>query len=80
MALCIYYHSLHIIDLFYRNITFGVALRLRRICSHDDWFEEQLEEYHHFFKRRKYKNSVIRKGFDQAKRTLHALMSYSINQ
>ena len=48
----------------YRNIPFSVALRLRRICSRDDWFDEQLEEYHKFFKRRKYKNSVIRKGFD----------------
>ena len=53
----------------YRNIPFGAALRLRRICSRDDWFDEQLEEYHQFFKRRKYKNSVIRKGFDQAKNT-----------
>ena len=50
----------------YRNIPFSVALRLRRICSRDDWFDEQLEEYHQFFKRRKYKNSIIRKGFDQA--------------
>ena len=53
----------------YRNIPFGVALRLRRICSHDDWFEEQLNEYHQFFKRRKYKDSVIKKGFDQASNT-----------
>ena len=55
----------------YRNIPFGVALQLRRICSRDDWFEEQLNEYeyHKFFKRRKYKDSVIRKGFDQAKNT-----------
>ena len=30
----------------YRNIPFGVALRLRRICSRDDWFEEQLNEYY----------------------------------
>ena len=29
----------------YRNIPFGVALRLRRNCSRDDWFEEQLDEY-----------------------------------
>ena len=58
----------------YRNIPFGVALRLRRICSRDDWFEEQLGEYHHFFKRRKYKNSVlIRPG------TLHPLMPYCLN-
>ena len=63
----------------YRNIPLGVALRLRRTCSHDDWFDEQLEEYHQFFKRRKYKN-VIRKGFDQAKNTSRsdALLSKSI--
>ena len=51
----------------YRSIPFGVALRLRRMCCRDDWFEEQLNEYRQFFKRRKYKDSVIRKGFDQAK-------------
>ena len=63
----------------YRNIPFGVALRSRRICSRDDWFEEQLEECHQFFKRRKYKNSVIRKGFDQARNTSrsNALLSES---
>ena len=53
----------------YRNIPFGVALRLKRICSRDDWFDEQLDEYYQFFKRRKYKDSVIRKGFDQARNT-----------
>ena len=53
----------------YRNIPFGVALRLRRICSRDDWFDEQLDEYCQFFKRRKYKDSVISKGFDQARNT-----------
>ena len=68
MAIYIYYHSLHTIH-HYRNIPFAVALRLRRICSRNDWFEEQLEEYHQFYNRRKYKNSVIRKGFDQATNT-----------
>ena len=53
----------------YRNIPFGVALRLRRICSRDDWFEEQLNEYHQFLKRRKCKDSVIIKGFDHARNT-----------
>ena len=64
----------------YRNIPFGVALHLRRICSRDDWFEEQLEEYHQFFKRRKYKNSVIRNGFDQVRNTSrsNALLSKSL--
>ena len=46
----------------YRNIPFGVALRLRRICSRHDWFEEQLNEYHQFLRRRKHKDSVIRTG------------------
>ena len=64
----------------YRNIPFGVALRLRKICGRDDWFDEQLEEYHQFFKRRRYKNSIIRKGFDQAKNTSRSddLLSESI--
>ena len=61
-----YYHSLHTIHLY------GVALRLRRICSRDDWFEKQLNEYYQFFKCRKYKYSVIRKGFDQARNTLRS--------
>ena len=33
----------------YRNIPFGVALRLRRICSRDDWLDQQLQEFKHFF-------------------------------
>ena len=51
----------------YRNIPFGVALRLRRICSHDGWLDEQLQEFKHFFQRRGYNNSKINKGFDRAK-------------
>ena len=60
------------------DIPFGVALRLRRICSRDDLFDEQLEEYHQFLS--KYKNSIIRKAFDQAKNTSRydALLSKSI--
>ena len=55
---------LSLIGLIYRTL-----LRLRRICSRDDCFDEQLDEYYQFFKRRKYKDSVIRKGFDQARNT-----------
>ena len=33
----------------YCNIPFGVAFHLRRIYSCNDWFDEQLEECHHFF-------------------------------
>ena len=36
----------------YRNIPFGVTLRVRRICRRDDWLEEQLQEFKHFFQRR----------------------------
>ena len=53
----------------YRNIPFGAALRSRRICSRDDWLDEQLDEYYQFFKHRKYKDSVIRKSFDQVRNT-----------
>ena len=62
----------------YRNIPFGVALRLRRICSRDDWLEEQLQEFKHFFQRRQYNNNIINKGFKQAK-TLHVLMHFYPN-
>ena len=51
----------------YRNIPFGVALRLRRICSRDDWLEEQLQEFKHFFQCRRYNNNIINKGFKRAK-------------
>ena len=51
----------------YRNIPFGVALRLRRICSRDDWLEEQLLEFKHFFQHRRYNNNIINKGFKRAK-------------
>ena len=47
----------------YHNIPFGVALRLRKICSHDDWLEEQLQEFKHFFQCRRYNNNIINKGF-----------------
>ena len=50
------------------HILFGVALRIRRICSREDWFEEQLLEYKQYFKRRNYKNCVIQKGFDKARK------------
>ena len=48
----------------YRNIPFGVALRLRRICGRDDWFDEQLEGFKHFFQCRRYNNKIINKGFN----------------
>ena len=49
----------------YRNIPYSVALRLRRICSRDDWFHEQLQEFKQFFKRRRYTNKIINNGFDR---------------
>ena len=54
----------------YLHIPFGVLLRIRRICSREDWFEEQLLEYKQYFKRRSYKNCVIQKGFNKA-RNIH---------
>ena len=74
------YFDINIARLYYiYNINF-IYTSTSRIYSRDDWFDEQLEEYHQFFKRRKYKNSVIRKGFVQAKNTSRsdALLSISI--
>ena len=50
----------------YHNIPYSVALRLRRICSQDDWFDDQLQEFKQFFKRRHYSNKIINNGFDRA--------------
>ena len=50
-----------------RNIPFGVALRLRRICSRDDWLDEQLQEIKHLFQYRRYNNNIINRGFNRAK-------------
>ena len=50
----------------YRNIPYGVALQLRRICSRDDWFYEQLEDFKQYFRRRRYSNKIINKGFNRA--------------
>ena len=44
-----HYRSMHL------HISFGVTLRIRRICSRKDWFEEQLLEYKQYFKRGNYK-------------------------
>ena len=69
MSIYIYYYSLHIIHLFI-IISLLVLLCIQEGFSRrDDWFEEQLEGYLQIFKCRIYKNSVIRKGFDQAKNT-----------
>ena len=56
-----HYRSMHL------HIPFGVALRIRRICSREDWFEKRLLEYKQYFKRRNYKNCVKHKGFDKAR-------------
>ena len=50
----------------YRNIPYGVALRLRRICSRDDWFYEQLQEFKQYLRRRRYSNKIINNGFNRA--------------
>ena len=49
------------------HIPFGIALRIIRICSREDWFEEQLLEYKQYFMHRNYKNYVIQEGFDKAR-------------
>ena len=56
-----HYRSMHL------HIPFGVALRIRRIYSREDWFEEQLLEYKQYFKHRNYKNCVIDKRLDKAR-------------
>ena len=67
MAICLCCHDFFHHQSLYRNIPFGVALRLRRICSRDDWLEEQLQEFKHLFQRRQYNNNIINKGFKRAK-------------
>ena len=61
-----YYQSM------YLNIPYGVALRLRRICSLDDWCYEQLQDFKQFFIRRRYSSKIIDK-------TSHALMHFYLN-
>ena len=51
----------------YLHIPFGVVLRIRKICSREDRFEEQLLEYKQYFKRRNCKSCVIQKEFDKAR-------------
>ena len=50
----------------YRSIPYDVALRLRRICSQDDWFYEQLQDFKQYFRRRRYSNKIINNGFKRA--------------
>ena len=51
----------------YCNIPYGVALQLRRICSRDDWFYEQLQEFKQFFRCRRYSNKIQSNGFNRVK-------------
>ena len=62
----------------YRNIPFGVALRLRRTCSRDDWLEEQLQEFKHFFNVDDIITTSLIKVLSELK-TLHALMHFYPN-
>ena len=50
----------------YCNIPYAVALGLRRICSRDDWFYEQLQDFKQYFRCRCYSNKIINKGFNRA--------------
>ena len=44
----------------YRNIPYG------RICSRGGWFCEQLQDFKQYFRRRRYSNKIISKGFNRA--------------
>ena len=50
----------------YCNIPYGVALQLRRICSRDDWFYEQPQDFKQYFRCGRYSNKIINKGFNRA--------------
>ena len=50
----------------YRNIPYGVALWLRRICSRDNWFYEQLQDFKQYFRCRRYSNKIINDGLNRA--------------
>ena len=50
----------------YRNTPYGLALLLRRICSRDDWFYDQLQDFKQYFRRRRYSNKIINNGFNRA--------------
>ena len=62
----------------YGNIPFGVALWLRRICSRDDWLDEQLQEFKHFFKVDDIITTSLIKVLSELK-TLHVLMHFYPN-
>ena len=51
-------------EFMYCNIPYGVALRVRRICSLDDWFYEQLQDFKQYFRRYSHK-IIINRGFNR---------------
>lgn len=51
------------------NIPTGQFLRLRRICSKEEFFEHQAKELHQRFRDRGYPSHTIRKAYHRAKRT-----------
>ena len=65
----------------YNNIPFSVALQLRRICSRDDWFDEQLGEFKHFLNVCIYVDDIITSLTKVLTKleTLHVLMHFYLN-
>ena len=80
MIYCLNHHTTDLCK--YLHIPFGVALRIRRICSREDWFEEQLLEYKQYFKRRNYKNCEAlrpKTASDQSVRNFPLILDYHPN-
>ena len=62
----------------YHSIPFGVALQLRRICSRDDWLDEQPQEFNIFFNVDDIITTSPTKVLTKLK-TLHVLMHFYLN-
>ena len=56
----------------YSNIPCNVALQLRRICSRDNWFYEQLQKFKQYFRPGRYSNKIINNGFNKAINIMHS--------
>ena len=62
----------------YRNIHLGVALRLRRICSRDDWLEDSYKNLNIFFNIDDIITTSSTKVLNELK-TLHVLVHFYSN-
>lgn len=63
-------HPKHLI----RNIPVGQFLRIRRICSTEEYFEKRATELQHRFSERGYNQYDIKRAYSRAKKTLRALL------